>query len=177
MEFYQVFSHPDVYSYMWSIDPDKRNDTIYKHMLLEFVTPLDDIPWARTGLKYGENTGTPDAYFKRHHTYVQILQNEMLEDMKKLVLTKELKNLGIFKYKSLELLFFLMKYFPLNSLYYTEKIAWLASLAEMMRRYDIKTNRPSQKVSFNEYFIVHEYMKRYLRNKAGQVLRKLKFIK
>ena len=177
MEFYQVFSHPDVYSYMWSIDPEMRNDSIYKHMLIEFATPLDDIPWARTGLKYGENTGTPDTYLKRHHTYVQILQNEVLDDMKKLVLTKELKSLGIFKYKSLKILFFLMRYFPLKSLYYAEKIAWIASLAEMTRMYNIKTNRKSPKISFNEYFIIYYYMKRYLRNKTGQVLRKIGLLK
>ncbi|MEO5777861.1 MAG: asparagine synthase C-terminal domain-containing protein [Flavobacterium sp.] len=177
MEFYQVFSHPDVYSFMWTIHPDKRNDDIYKHMLLEFVTPLDDIPWARTGLKYGEKTGIPDEYLKRHHTYVHILQKEILEDIKKMVLREEFKSLGIFKYKSIEILFKLIKYFPLNSLYYTEKVAWLASLAEMSRLYKVKGNPQLKKAEFNEYSIIYEYMKRYSRNKAGYFLRKLSLIK
>lgn len=177
MEFFQFFSHLDMYCYMWSIHPDKRNDDIYKHMLLEFVTPLDDIPWARTGLKYGEKTGMPVAYLRRHHTYVHILQKEILEDIKKKVLTEEFKNLGIFKYKSIKILFKLIKYFPYNSLYYAEKVALMASLAEMCRMYIIKAKPKSNKLAFNEYYIIYENMKRYSRNKAGYFLRKLRLIK
>lgn len=177
MKFYQVFSHPDVYSFMWSIHPDKRNDTIYKRMLLEFETPLDDIPWARTGIKYGEKDGIPDTHLKRHHTYVHILQNEILDDIKKLVLTNEFKNLGIFKYRSIEILFKLIKYFPLNSLYYTEKVVWMASLAEMARLYKVTPGIKPKRAGFTDYYIIHEYMKRYLRNKAGYFLRKFNLIK
>jgi asparagine synthase (glutamine-hydrolysing) len=57
-KFYQVFTHPKVYGFMWSIDPKKRNDMVYKYMMNEFKTNLSDIPWSRTGLPYGTNVSS-----------------------------------------------------------------------------------------------------------------------
>ena len=177
MEFYQVFSHPDVYGFMWSLSPQKRNDQVYKHLLKEFVTNLGEVPWARTGLPYGVKEGITDNHLVRHHTYVQIIQHEILDDIKDSVLTEDFKKLGIFRYKSIEILFKLIKQFPINSLYYLEKVTWLASLAEMTRLYNIKGKEVVTGFAFNEYEVIYEYMQRYIRNRTGAYLRKFKMIK
>ncbi|TRX37063.1 asparagine synthase C-terminal domain-containing protein [Flavobacterium restrictum] len=179
MEFYQVFSSPEVYGFMWSLHPEKRNDKVYKYMLQEFVTNLEDIPWARTGLCYGATNGVPDTYLKRHHTYVGIIQNEILKDIKSSVLTEDFKKIGIFRYKSIETLFFLIKHFPINSLYYLEKVIWLASLAEMIKLYKINDKEKAADFKFDsdQFSFIVAYSKRYLRNRTGFYLRKLKVIR
>lgn len=137
MEFFQVFTHPDVYGYMWSIDPERRNDLVYKNMLNEFSTKLDDIPWSRTGLPFGQETGIPDSFLKEHHSYIKILQNEMFDDMARLVLSDEIKKLGAFDPQNLKYFVRLLKNSSSNSLLYLEKMLWLASLAEMVKMYKI----------------------------------------
>jgi asparagine synthase (glutamine-hydrolysing) len=178
MVFCQVFSSPEVYGFMWSLNPEKRNDKVYKYMQREFVTNLEDIPWARTGIGFGEKNGVPDTYLKRHHTYVEIIQNEILQDIKNCVLTEDFKKTGIFRYKSIKILFTLIKHFPMNSLYYLEKVIWLASLAEMIKLYkiNVKEKEAIPKLVSSEYSIVKEYLKRYLRNRTGSYLRKFKLI-
>jgi len=138
MKFCQVFTHPDVYGYMWSINPDRRNDLVYKYMFQEFITKLNDIPWARTGLQYGMEKGTPDSYHNDHHPYVSIITKEIFDEIKTLVLSNEIKQLGIFDQGAIKTTLKLLKYFPPNNLYYTERIIWLASLAEMTRIYKLQ---------------------------------------
>jgi len=138
MEFCQVFTHPDVYGYMWSINPERRNNLVYKNMFQEFITKLDDIPWARTGLEYGRKKGTLDSFRKDHHTYDTIIKKEIFDEIKNLVLSNEIKQLNIFNQGALKTLFKLIKYFPPNNLVYLEKIVWLASLTEMIRIYKLE---------------------------------------
>ncbi len=74
---YQAFTSPEVFSFMWSLDPYSRNDHNYKE-LLSFLDPkLSEIPWARTGRKYGETVGVPDDFTKKHHSYEDIVQNKL----------------------------------------------------------------------------------------------------
>ena len=176
MEFYQVFTHPEVYGFMWSIKPGKRNNLVYKYMLREFFTKLDDIPWARTGLSYGQEEGTPDFYLKRHHSYVNIIQKEIFNEISALVLSDEIKQLGIFDQKNTKTLIKLIKCFPANNLFYFEKIIWLASLAEMTKIYNIKG---LGSVKFDQYAsqknflsISIEYFIKQSRIKMASILRK-----
>ncbi len=138
MEFCQAFTHPDVYEYIFSINPKRRNNLIYKHMLNMFTTKLDDIPWARTGYKYCHENGKPDIYFKRHHSYPHIIQKEIYNEIKSLVLSDEIKQINVFDKSSLKTLLFLIKHLPQDNNYYTEKIIWIASLAKMVKIYNVK---------------------------------------
>lgn len=45
---YQVFTHPNVYSYMWSVHPAARTDDVYRCLLKILGQAVASIPWART---------------------------------------------------------------------------------------------------------------------------------
>ena len=179
-DFFQVFTSPKTFRFMWGISTLLRNDDLYKYMLTYFKTDLSQIPWARTGLLYGTGDGLPDKYLKRHHTYVEIMNFEILNRMQELALSEEIKHLGIFNYSSIEELFRLTKKFPINSFYYTEKLAWIASLAVLMNEYKIRgENSIVNRGHAKEMLTItrKEYMPRYYRNKVGGYLRMLKLIK
>lgn len=48
-ELYQMFTHPTVYKYMWSLHPAIRFNQIYAELLQEYYPSILRIPWARTG--------------------------------------------------------------------------------------------------------------------------------
>ena len=77
---YQMFSSLEVYSYVWSINPNLRNDFNYKIILENYSPELLEIPWARTGLLYPNKTGTPDNYSKNHHNYSKLIREHFLEE-------------------------------------------------------------------------------------------------
>lgn len=179
-DFFQVFTSPKTFRFMWGVSASLRNDDLYKYMLTYFKTDLSQIPWARTGLLYGTADGIPDKHLKRHHTYVEIMNFEILDRMKELALSEEIKHAGIFNYSSIEELFRLTKKFPINSFYYTEKLAWIASLAVLMNEYKIGgENSIVDRGHAKEMLAItrKEYMPRYYRNKVGGYLRMLKLIK
>ena len=176
--FFQVFTNPKTFEYIWSLDTSLRNDDLYKIMFSFFKTDLSQIPWARTGLKYGEKKGKSDKFARRHHTYVEIMNNEILADMKEFALTDSIKNTGIFNFASIEELFRLSKKYPLNSFYYTEKLAWIASLGILTNKYGVGVENPQiEKSKELKKITDSEYMPKYYRNKMGGYLRHLKFIK
>ena len=45
---YQMFTHPEVYSYMWSIHPSLRDDSVYACLLEQLDDRLARLPWTRT---------------------------------------------------------------------------------------------------------------------------------
>src|SRR5690606_29984091 len=77
---YQVFTSPEVYSFVWSLSPDLRNDEVYKVMFQRYAPQLLEIPWARTGLIYPHTMGTPDSFKKDHHDYGKMIRTTFLQD-------------------------------------------------------------------------------------------------
>jgi hypothetical protein len=176
--FFQVFTSPNTFRYIWNIDPGFRNDELYKIMLTYFKTDLSEIPWARTGLKYGSTEGNPDNFLKRHHSYVDIMNFKILDDMKEFALTDAIKNTGIFNYASIEQLFKLSTKYPLNSFYYTEKLAWIASLGILVDEYKVSVgNATTESEHAMKKLTSTEYMPKYYRNILGGYLRKFNLIK
>ena len=179
-EFCQIFTHPDVYGYIWSINPKRRNDSIYKYMLEEFITKLSDIPWARTGLPYGQEDGKPDYYKKDNHSYVKIIRNEIFDEIFALIMSKEIKQLGVVNQRNIKVLIKLIMYLPRKDLYYLDKLVWLASLAEMCKMYNIKgLEADSWRTSIFDKGIISisfEYVFYMIKNIFAIFLRKHKFI-
>ena len=67
---YQMFTHPDTYSYMWSIHPAARNDAVYAELLEQYNPQLARIPWARTNRALrGKTSGTKTCLRKEFHEY------------------------------------------------------------------------------------------------------------
>jgi hypothetical protein len=171
-EFYQVFTHPDVYSYMWSLLPERRNDLVYKYMYNDFVTKLDDIPWARTGLPYGEKEGKPDNLKKDHHSYVKILKTEIFDDITSAINSGSLKKLGIFNLRAIKKLIFLLKLFPSNNLFFYEKLIFLASISKMVNIYKIEGMKNANIKSSNRNFELLEHLYYRVRQSAAPILKK-----
>lgn len=147
-EFHQVFTKPDVFGFMWSIDPTHRNDLVYKYMMTEFMANLSDIPWSRTGLPFLEKNKTPDVYKKDHHSYVEIINNEILNEVEGMIFSGKLADLNIFNMDNIKQIIKLTSKHPLNNLYYGEKMMWLASLSIFVDKYDVQ---PHNLLSIRKY--------------------------
>lgn len=129
---------------MWSINPEKRNDRVYAFMMTKFKTKLNDLPWARTGLPYGQMEGKPDSYGKKQHSYIAIIQTELFKEIENRILSDEIKELNIFNKTAIKTILKLIKLCALNNLFYLEKIIWLSSVAEMIKIYHIKALEQSK---------------------------------
>ena len=73
---YQMFTHPDVYGYMWSLHPALRFDDVYVY-LLEMLHPgLARLPWARTNRAMrGPTEGADPQLTRNFHDYTSWIRN------------------------------------------------------------------------------------------------------
>lgn len=170
----QVFTSPDVFGFMWSIIPKKRNNEVYKLIISKFKTDFSNIPWARTGLPYGVTEGLPDSFDNTHHSYKDFIDYDLYEEIKNLVLSDEIKSLEVFNMKSLTLSLKLIKSQPHTKLWYEEKLIWLASLSKAISLYDIKNDKIYKNNNFdifnNKVLVPLEF---YGRNKSiSKILKK-----
>lgn len=135
---YQIFTNPNLFGFMWSLDPENRTDHIYNAIIRFFKTDLRDIPWSRTGLKYNQTTGEPDNYSQKNHSYPEIINTELFNFIKDRVLSSNIERLGIFNRVSLISLLNLLKVTPKDyNIAYGERLCWIASLAIMVEKYDV----------------------------------------
>lgn len=160
-EFYQVFTHPDVFGFMWSIKPERRNNKVYKEMMRLFKTKLDDIPWSRTGIPFEENEGTPDTFTKNHHNYSQQINEILFKKIDKQQFLYELNSLGIINTKAIDVWLSIFQQHKTTNLFYLDKLLWFISLAYMCRIYNIKgiDKYPNKENSFIKLSIIFEYLK------------------
>lgn len=175
MEFYQVFTHPDVFGYMWSISPEKRNDSVYENMLKLFKTKLDDIPWARTGMGFGQKNGVPDKYLKEHHNYSQQIYQILFEHTAFKKVTQQLKTLGIFNIDAIETIYKILKKNKNSNLYFLDKMLWLISLSEMIEKYNVQGEKAKEQKSnlFNPALVYYYYYKVSTMQKSKKVIKKI----
>lgn len=163
----QVFTHPDVFGYMWSIAPEKRNNLVYKHMMGLFKTDLSDIPWSRTGVVY-EEIGEPDKYRKRHHSYATIIQKEIFNTLKDEILSGKLEELNVLNMGNVKMLLSLYEKLPIaENIYIAEKLIWLASLSKMVSLYNVKPLGSSSRKDcslFSKVSLSGEYLLRKMKN-------------
>jgi len=94
---YQMFTHPQVYSYMWSLHPSVRDNRIYAH-LLEILSPqLARLPWARTNRSLGARTvGAQYKLQKNYHEYSRWIGGPLYEKILKIVELDWFQRTGIF---------------------------------------------------------------------------------
>ena len=136
---YQMFSSLEVYSYVWSINPNLRNDYNYKIILENYSPELLEIPWARTGLLYPNKTGTPDNYSKNHHNYSKLIREHFLDDY---ILTTIKKNEDIAKkivnLKGVYQLCNNVKKYPIKGQWKIESsLLYIATVVDMISRYNL----------------------------------------
>lgn len=67
---YQMFTHPMVYSYMWSIHPAFRVNQVYAEVLKQLHPQLLQLPWARTNRALrGKTIGRESPLTSGFHDY------------------------------------------------------------------------------------------------------------
>lgn len=138
MPFYQLFTKPSVFGFMLSINPKLRTDNIYRILLSFFNKDLGNIPWARTGLLFGEKKGIPDGFEMYHHSYRKQILNDIYDHINDLIFNGNIEKLGFFNFSSISNLFKLIKQYPYNNFDYLEKLIWLASFSRMIDIYKLE---------------------------------------
>lgn len=135
---YQMFTSPDVFGYIWSLDPTVRTDEIYRLVLADIAPELLTIPWARTGLPYPEVDGKPDFYRKKHHDYGKMIRDNFLTGVeKKIVDNIEIASM-LFDVRSLRNLIRNLNNFPIKgSLAFEEKVLYVGQVISFINDYNI----------------------------------------
>ena len=179
---FQAFSSPEVVKFMWSIDPGKRNNEVYKGLLKLFKTDLRDIPWARTGLVYDSTEGIPDSYKRTYDldSYSKLFNLELFDTIKNLVLSDRMKKLNIFNFNSLNNTFKLMRS-PMYKydIKLEEKLTWLASLSLFLEEYKVEVIDPEvskngHKDLLNSYLIYKQTIRFQIRTLYRRIYLKKK---
>lgn len=138
---HQLFTSPSVYSFVLSLNYSQRSDSLYKDLLTSVNPELLEIPWSKTGMLYGVNTGKPDDYTKEFHEYHEWIRKDLRDEIRQLVLSDEICRLGIFDMAALETIFNIYPRFSGNHLVsYDEVFIWFASLALLSQQFDIVSN-------------------------------------
>ena len=133
---FQAFTTPEIFQFIWSIDPKYRTDEVYFYILKLFKTDFSDIPWARTGLPYGLKTGTPDNFKKEHHSYKDYILNDLFTKIE-----NEIQSGLIYDYieeDSVNVILNMVKKFPNHNFDYLERLTWLASFSLFLKNNDLK---------------------------------------
>jgi len=98
---YQMFTSPEVYSFMWSLHPARRDDDIYITLLKNYFPQLARIPWARTNKPILGNYS--DKTLKYHyHDYTKWSQGVLYNEIKTLVDPEWFASKQIFNPASIE---------------------------------------------------------------------------
>ena len=138
--FYQMFSDPNVFGFIWGLNNDIRNNDIYMHLLNDLPGNLINIPWARNGEIYNQkDPERHDDYFPHNNKYGHWLRTDLREFVIENIMNGHLQKLGIFNVDALEMW---VKWWPKSASpkadRIDEKMAWLASLSIFIKLYDIK---------------------------------------
>ena len=136
---FQLFTAPEAFALMWSLDPSISDDRFYKALLPALPEGIGSLPWARTGLPLGVAAGPPDKRPKLFHKYGLWLRRDLRSMITRLVTSDTIKELNIFNEQALNRL---IRFWPkaqtttTNSI--DEIIVWMASLAIFAERYNLQ---------------------------------------
>lgn len=99
---YQMFTHPEVYSFIWSLHPSKRDDDIYAALLEKYFPELARIPWARTNKALsGKTSDARKDLLKDYHKYTQWSKNELREQLENMIDIDWYNHINIFDIDSI----------------------------------------------------------------------------
>lgn len=149
--FYQMFGHPKVFGFMWSLRPECRSDGIYSELLASLPGRLLELPWARTGRAYMGISGPSDELSQHTARYGEWLRNDCRDLVLEWLNSGVLQRLGIFNDRALE---HWTRHWPssvgVGADRLDERMAWLTSLAICIHKYDIKPPQPPVSASFKD---------------------------
>ena len=103
---FQVFTSPEVFGYIWSLNPKCRTDKIYSNLLNYFDDSFLNIAWARTGKLYLNSSSKSDNFLKENNKYGLWIRNELRNKIEKSIFSETIQNLGIFNNQSLKKVYY-----------------------------------------------------------------------
>jgi len=100
---YQMFTHPDVYGYMWSLHPSLRDDGVYAKLLKRLDSKLASMPWSRTGRALeGKTAYTFNNRRKDFHSYKSWVSGPIYEKLRDYVSSSWFGETGLFDREKIE---------------------------------------------------------------------------
>ena len=94
---YQMFTDPKVYTYMWSLHPLRRDDSIYAALLERTHPGLARVPWARTNRALqGRTVGAQNVLRREFHDYAKWTSFVLYDEILKIVEPEWFESTGIF---------------------------------------------------------------------------------
>ena len=142
---FQMFTSPEVFGLMWSLEPTVRDNSWYFLLLQSLPGNLLSIPWARTGTPYNSQAvSKADSFDKRYHKYGYWLRNDLKSEVLSLIESSEIFDLKIFNERSLKCLIYNWgRSNEVGNNKVDEFITWLASLGLFIKNHDLSC--PSEK--------------------------------
>src|SRR5690606_253022 len=171
---YQMFTKPEVFGFMWQLSSMSRNDDVYTHMLKNLPGNLLEIPWARTGKRYGQGDSKADGYLKSNNLYGRWLRCDCKNYILARLSSGRLQGLNIFNERSLE---YWMKHWGKlgggQADRLDEKMAWMASLSIFIEKYNIKSAEAESRYSLRDFFSERRaFMHTWIYQNARRVIKK-----
>jgi len=102
---YQMFTDPKVYTYMWSLHPSRRDDSIYAALLEKYSPSLARLPWARTNKSLrGRTIGAQRGLRKEFHNYTNWVSLQLYNKIEPIVDPEWYESIGVFNAAQIHLL-------------------------------------------------------------------------
>ncbi|MCU6708775.1 asparagine synthase-related protein [Paenibacillus sp. J5C_2022] len=181
---HQLFTSPDVYSYVLSLNHQLRGDKLYENILKRIAPELLLIPWSRTGITYGTKNKNPDQLAKNFHEYHLWIRKDLREEIEKLVFSNEVDKLKVFNMEKLKILFNVYPRYSGNYVVPLDEIfIWIASISKLSKQYNVSfdekikhtcdkpMNFKSKVIFETEFKIKENYKKLYRR--IGHIYKKI----
>lgn len=139
-DYYQMFTAPEVYSYMWSTHPACRNNDMYAELLERLDPQLTHLPWARTNKALrGKTIGRRDNLKSAHHNYREWIADVVYKRYAEYVSPDWFEASGLFDASSIVKLSNVIKEGKVSNRRPYEIWSWLITFrkfAEMVERTD-----------------------------------------
>jgi asparagine synthase (glutamine-hydrolysing) len=102
---YQMFTDPDVYTYVWSLHPSRRDNSIYAALLERIHPGLARLPWARTNRALrGRTVGSKKGLRQSFRDYDHWASNELYSEISGIVDPEWYESTGIFNANQIRIL-------------------------------------------------------------------------
>jgi hypothetical protein len=129
--------------------PRCRNNIPYSYILKKIGAGLDEVPWARTGLKYLERTGNPDNLNKVHHRYSEFMQSDLIDRVQDRLLSHRALRDTVINIHAVKRLIRLVRSHEDQNFDYLEKLGWLVSFTYFLDKYEVF--RTSNRMRYSDW--------------------------
>jgi asparagine synthase (glutamine-hydrolysing) len=98
----QMFTSDEVVSYIWSLHPRCRNNSVYAELFKQIDMRLYSMPWARTAVSFDGNVDNNSKLTKNHHEYNIWLKESCSKTLYDRIFSGGLCELNIFDMDNVE---------------------------------------------------------------------------